>query len=25
LENWFSDFAEIIPSENGRFYVAWPW
>jgi uncharacterized protein YndB with AHSA1/START domain len=23
LENWFSDFAEIIPSENGRFYVFW--
>jgi uncharacterized protein YndB with AHSA1/START domain len=23
LENWFSDFAEIMPSENGRFYVFW--
>ncbi len=23
LESWFSDFAEIVPSENGRFYVFW--
>jgi uncharacterized protein YndB with AHSA1/START domain len=23
LESWFSDFAEFVPSENGRFYVFW--
>ena len=23
LESWFSDFAEMVPSENGRFYVFW--
>lgn len=23
LESWFSDFAELVPSVNGRFYVYW--
>jgi uncharacterized protein YndB with AHSA1/START domain len=23
LESWFADFAEIVPSEGGRFYVFW--
>jgi len=23
LESWFSDFAELVPSENGRFYASW--
>jgi len=23
LESWFSDFAELVPSKNGRFYVFW--
>jgi uncharacterized protein YndB with AHSA1/START domain len=23
LESWFSDIAEVDPSENGRFYAFW--
>jgi uncharacterized protein YndB with AHSA1/START domain len=23
LEHWFSDYAEVVPSENGRFYAFW--
>ena len=22
-ENWFSDYAEVVPVKNGRFYVSW--